>query len=105
MTIQPSPGFGLWTRRLSTAERRARWRAMRSLAIVFCGPAHPFVAELREAEHSRTAARRALALLDALAPLSRRRLLAVDATVHRQSARPIKATPVGEGVFEKCRAS
>ncbi len=76
-------GFGPWAARLSTAERRARWRSLRSLATVFCGPGHPLVAELRQAEHDRTAARRALALLDTLAPLPRRRLLSVYLAVHQ----------------------
>lgn len=81
-------GFGPWVSGLSVAERRARWRAMRCAAVTFCGAAHPFVVALCQAEHDRAAARRALALLDTVAPLPRRRLLSVYLAAH-QAARSL----------------
>ena len=87
MAGQPEPGFGPWASDLDDAERLARFRSMRALAVVFAGPASPLVSELRQAEINPSAAERALALLEALPPLRRRRLLSVYLAVH-QAARP-----------------
>lgn len=73
--------FGPWVPRLRKAERLARWRSLRALAVVFVGPDHPLVSALRVAETDKDAASTALEELDALSPLSRRRLLATYATV------------------------
>jgi hypothetical protein len=69
--------FGPWARGISPAERLARLRAIRALAMLLCGgPEHPLCLELLAAERDEAALPRALALLDDLAPLPRRRLLA-----------------------------
>jgi hypothetical protein len=86
MAGQPEPGFGPWASGLDDAERLARFRSIRALAIVFTGPASPLVFELRDAESNPNAATRALTLLEALPPLRRRRLLSVYLAVH-QAAR------------------
>jgi hypothetical protein len=61
---------------LSDAERLARWRALRCAAVLLIGGNHPLVETLRRAETEADAGSRALAELDALPALPRRRLLA-----------------------------
>jgi hypothetical protein len=82
-----SGGFGPWTVGLHETERCARWRALRAGAILLVGGAHPLVETLRLAETEQAAGERALAELDALPPLPRRRLLALMARL--QEVRPI----------------
>jgi hypothetical protein len=96
MAGQPEPGFGPWASDLDDAERLARFRSMRTLAVVFAGPASPLVSELRQAEINPSAAERALALLEALPPTKRRRLLSVYLAVH-QAARKAMRCPVEPG--------
>jgi hypothetical protein len=74
-------GFGPWADGFDGAERLARLRAMRALAFVFCGPAHPLTMALLEAEADDAAAIAALDHLDALPALRRRRLLAAYAAL------------------------
>ena len=69
----PAAHFGPSSPNVDPAERIAQ---LRSLAAVSVGSDHPRVAELRAAETDRDAAERALALLDALPSLTRRRLIA-----------------------------
>jgi hypothetical protein len=71
-----SANFGPWADNLSDAERLARWRGLRAAAFLLLGSSHPFIQTLRQAESDAAAARRALAELEALPALPRRRLLA-----------------------------
>jgi hypothetical protein len=57
------------------AECAARLRELRALALVYCGAAHPATLALAEAIADPTTAARALAHLDGLPALQRRRLL------------------------------
>jgi len=72
-----SADFGPWANNLSDAERLARWRGLRAAAFLLLGSAHPFIETLRRAETDPDAARCALAELEALPPLPRRRLLSM----------------------------
>jgi hypothetical protein len=60
---------------LPEAERAARCRELRALALVFIGLRHPATVALAEAIGDPAAGPRALALLDAVPALPRRRLL------------------------------
>ena len=90
MSAAAAPGFGPWAPDLSDAERIARWRALRALAFLLVGAEHPFIATLRAAEKDADASRRALAELEALPPLRRRRLLACIAKLQEA---PIATAP------------
>jgi hypothetical protein len=74
------PAFGPWSPDVDPAERIAQLRSLAALGAVSVGSSHPLVAELRAAETNHAAAGRALALLDALPSLTRRRLLATFST-------------------------
>jgi hypothetical protein len=71
---------------IDEGERRARLRSMRALVLTFCGPAHPLGAALRAAEagDAETLAD-ALAEIDRLPALTRRRLLSTFALLSRKS--------------------
>jgi hypothetical protein len=58
------------------AERTARCRELRALALVYCGLAHPATKALGAAIGDPAMTGRALAELDAIPALRRRRLLA-----------------------------
>ena len=58
------------------AERMARCRELRALALVYCGLAHPATEALAAAITDPAMTDRALTVLDALPALRRRRLLA-----------------------------
>jgi hypothetical protein len=60
----------------SEAERQARFRELRALALVYFGREHPLMAVLGEAITDPGATEHALGLLDAAPALTRRRLLA-----------------------------
>jgi hypothetical protein len=60
----------------SEAERQARFRELRALALVYFGSSHPITAAFNEAIADPGATERALGLLDAAPALTRRRLLA-----------------------------
>ena len=68
--------FASWVAGLANAERIARCRALRALALVFCGPGHPLVHALLAAERDGAAAAAAHQELDKLPALQRRRVLA-----------------------------
>jgi hypothetical protein len=57
-------------------ERQARLRELRALSLLYCGRDHPATIALTEAIADPSAADRALAQLDTLPALRRRRLLA-----------------------------
>jgi hypothetical protein len=77
----PATPFGPWSPGVAPVERTAQSRSLAALAAVLVGSGHPLVAELRAAETDRDAAERALALLDALPGLTRRRLVATFGVV------------------------
>jgi hypothetical protein len=72
----PAAPFGPWSPNVGPTERIAQLRSLAALAAVSVGSGHPLVTELRAAETDSDAAKRALALLDALPSLTRRRLIA-----------------------------
>jgi hypothetical protein len=76
-------GFGPWRENLAEPARAARLRELRALIFLFCGPDYPLVVALRDAEADHAAAEPALAQLDALRPLRRRRVLATYAELQR----------------------
>jgi hypothetical protein len=79
----PDAPFGPWSPDIGEVERVARLRAMRALSLLLCGASHSLTTELRTAERDAAAAERALAELDALPPLRRRRLLSAYLAVAR----------------------
>ena len=66
-------------------ERAARMRELRALAMVYCGPRHPVTKALQTAACDPAATQNALAMLDALPALSRRRLLATYGALLRRN--------------------
>jgi len=77
----PAAPLGPWSPGIAPVERVAQLRSLAALAAVFTGSLHPLVTELRAAETNHAAAGRALALLDALPSLTRRRLIATFGAV------------------------
>jgi len=76
--------FGPWSDGIEPAERRARCRALRALAMLIIGQDHELVRLLAGAEHDAAALAEASAALDRLGALPRRRLLCAYAEVARQ---------------------
>ena len=64
-------------------ERRARLRELRALAVVYLGAKHPATRSIAEAIADPTAVEAALALLDGVPALRRRRLLAAFGALMR----------------------
>jgi hypothetical protein len=87
---RPTSLFGPWSPNVDPVERTAQFRSLAALAAVSVGSGHPLVAELRAAETDRNAAERALALLDALPSLTRRRLIATFGAITFRPASPRK---------------
>jgi len=74
--------WGPWASGISDAERKARWRALASLVLVYCGGAHPMLRAAIDAEHGGPeAAERAATAFASLGALTRRQLLAAFASV------------------------
>jgi hypothetical protein len=71
--------FGPWARDIDPAERLARLRSMRALALVHCRHEIDFLKSLQRAETDATALPVALEQLDRLPALRRRHLLATYA--------------------------
>lgn len=85
--------FGPWMPGISSAERIARLRALQAIAYLHAGPrAEALCNRLRDAEHDPAALPDAMAALDLLAPVDRRRILASFAAIHRPS---LAAQPTG----------
>ena len=84
--------FGPWSPHVGPIERTAQFRSLAALAAMSVGSGHQLVAELRAAETDRDAAQRALALLDALPSLTRRRLIATFGAI---TFRPASAKKPG----------
>lgn len=80
---EPAAQFGPWADGIDPAERLARTRCMRVLAMVFARPHADLIATLRDAEHNPAALSTALDLLDALPALPRRRIIATFAALGR----------------------
>ncbi len=76
-----SEEFGPWASGIGPEERRARWRAMATLALIFAGGKHAMLRACIAAEHDADAAGTAWAALQSLPSLTRRRLLAAYATL------------------------
>jgi hypothetical protein len=72
----PVLGFGPWAAGIDHAERLARLRSMRALALVLVRCSPDFIAALRAAETDEEALDRAADLLNRLPTLFRRRMLA-----------------------------
>lgn len=86
-TEASAPGcFGPWVPHLADDERRARWRSLAALAMVYAGGAHPLLRACIAAEGDPAAALAASAALESLAPLVRRRLLAAYAALAEMHA-------------------
>jgi hypothetical protein len=69
-------GFGPWSPGLhDPTERKAQLRALQAPALVYLGPHHPLISELRAGETDALAFARAQALVEALPSLHRRKLL------------------------------
>jgi hypothetical protein len=83
LTGRPAAGFGPWRYDIGEAERLARLREMRVLAYLLA-PKSPLVAALKTAETGDQAVLdAALAELDRLPALARRRILATYAALSR----------------------
>ncbi len=74
-------GFGPWAQHLADGERRARWRSLAALAIVYAGGAHPLLRACVAAEDDPAAASTAWLALESLPALTKRRLLAAYASL------------------------
>jgi hypothetical protein len=89
--------LAFWVDGVPEVERTARCRELRALALVYLGPAHPATVALAAAIANHNTEEAALAQIDALPALRRRRLLAsYGALMSRQkqskgSARPAPA--------------
>lgn len=83
----PDP-FGPWAPDIDDSERLARYRSLRALCQIFCGPAHPLTAALARAEVDPAAAQAAWEALTTVPSLQRRRVLGSLATLMRNSAPP-----------------
>lgn len=83
--------FGPWRPDIAEPERVARLREIRALIFAICGPGHPLVVALRDAETDPAAAARALEQIDALPALRRRRLLATYASLTAPPRAPRRA--------------
>jgi hypothetical protein len=80
--------FGPWADGIEPAERLARYRSMRALCQLFCGPRHPLVVALAAAEADPAddaAALIAWQVLTTMPTIKRRRILASLATLIRTS--------------------
>jgi hypothetical protein len=84
----PAAPLGPWSPGIAPVERVAQLRSLAALAAVFTSSLHPLVTELRKADTDPDAAERALALLDGLPSLTRRRLISTFGTVTFRSAPP-----------------
>lgn len=82
MTMGSASAFGPWAEGIDRAERAARFRSLRALALLLTGSRSALVAELRAAETDPAAAERALVTLEALPSLTMRRLLSSYAALH-----------------------
>jgi hypothetical protein len=69
--------FGHWVEGIGPYERKAQFRSLAALAAAFNGSAHPLVGALRDAERNPAAADQALAILNELPALRRRKMLSV----------------------------
>jgi hypothetical protein len=69
--------FGPWQAGLDQAERVARLRALRALALARCRREREFIAALARAEHDPRELERAAVLLNRIPALPARRMLAV----------------------------
>jgi hypothetical protein len=76
-----SSPFGPWAPGIDAVERKAQFRSLATLAAAFTGSSSPVVAALRAAEADPTKADAALAALNAVPALRRRRLLSVFGSV------------------------
>jgi hypothetical protein len=81
------PDFGPWAPDLTATERTARWRSLAALALIYVGGKHPLLRCCFAAERDEAQAPTALAALDSLPALTRRRLLASYAALLAQCAR------------------
>ena len=77
MTVAHDTAFGPWRRGVPDRERAVQLAELRALVFVLCGHGHPLVKALRAAEGGDEAVlAAALAQLDGLPSLNRRRVLA-----------------------------
>ncbi|ACA15354.1 hypothetical protein M446_0800 [Methylobacterium sp. 4-46] len=84
--LSPADRFGPWDLAISSVERIARLRALRAIAHLHAGPrAEALCSRLRDAEHDPAALPGAMAALDHLTAVGRRRILASFAAIHRRS--------------------
>jgi hypothetical protein len=78
----PAGGFGPWTAGdLSPIERAAQLRLLAGVAACFVGSANPVVTTLRRAEHDDDAKAQALALLNGIPSLTRRKIISTFGAV------------------------
>lgn len=86
---QTKDHFGPWRPDIEPAERLARLRSMRAIVRILTGPrGNELAGHLHKAEADASALVPALAALDRLAPLDRRKVLASYAGLARPQARP-----------------
>jgi hypothetical protein len=86
MTVAPQR-FGPFRHGLAETERVAELRSIAALVAIYCGSSSPAVMALREAESDATASEAALAAVNAIPSLMRRRLLSVFGSVTWPSKR------------------
>lgn len=95
MTIPTRDRWGPFVPDLDPAELRARLRSLRALTKILTRPRGAELAgHLREAETDASALAPALAALDRLAPLDRRKVLASYAGLAQSQARPTSRVTV-----------
>jgi hypothetical protein len=80
--VNVADAWGPFTPDLHPNEREARRRELRAVALAFCGPLHPLTQALRARTPEALAA--ALAAIDRMPPLPRRKLLSTYAVLYEE---------------------
>jgi hypothetical protein len=88
--MTPASPFGPWVAGIAGDERKVQLRSIAVLVAAFCGSSAPAVGALRDAEADTTKSDAALAALDAIPTLKRRRLLSVFGAVTWPANRGVK---------------
>ena len=82
MTVASDAAFGPWRQGIPDRDRAVQLAELRALVFVLCGPAHPLVKALKAADAGDEAVlAAALAQLDGLPSLNRRRVLGTFAAL------------------------
>jgi hypothetical protein len=80
-TLRTSVAFGPFLAHVDRVEKIAQLRSLATSAAAFLGPGHELVSTLRRAENDEAAAAEALALIDKVPSLTKRKLLSLFGSV------------------------